>query len=110
VPKGLPAAAMSASQHALLKALLATYVRRLPEEIAEREMVKVEGPSFAALHLAWAGALDSGRPHYYRVQGPRLLVEYDNNTRDANHVHTVWRDPVGDFGMDALGAHLRLEH
>jgi hypothetical protein len=30
--------------------------------------------------------------------------------RDANHVHTVWRDPVGDFGMDALGAHLRLEH
>ncbi len=110
VPKGLPAAAMSASQHELLKALLDTYVRRLPDEIAEREMAKVKGPSFPALHLAWAGSLEPGRPHYYRVQGHRLLVEYDNTTRDANHVHTVWRDPVGDFGMDALGAHRRREH
>jgi hypothetical protein len=48
VPKGLPAAAMSACQHELLRALLETYVRRLPDEIAEREMAKVEGPSFAA--------------------------------------------------------------
>jgi Protein of unknown function (DUF3500) len=109
-PKGLPASAMSAGQHALLKALLETYVRRLPDEIAAREMAKVEGPSFTALRLAWAGGLEPGRPHYYRVQGPRLLVEYDNTTRDANHVHTVWRDPVGDFGMDALGAHRRREH
>jgi Protein of unknown function (DUF3500) len=37
-------------------------------------------------------------------------VEYDNTTQDANHVHTVWRDPVGDFGMDALGARRRREH
>ncbi len=109
-PKGLSAAAMSASQRELLKALLATYVRRLPDEVAEREMAKVDGPSFAALHLAWAGGLEPARPHYYRVQGHRLLVEYDNTTRDANHVHTVWRDPVGDFGMDALGAHRRQEH
>jgi hypothetical protein len=101
---------MSASQHELLKALLDTYVRRLPDEIAEREMAKVKGPSFPALHLAWAGSLEPGRPHYYRVQGHRLLVEYDNTTRDANHVHTVWRDPVGDFGLDALGAHRRREH
>jgi hypothetical protein len=109
-PKGLSAAAMNASQQELLKALLDTYVRRLPEEIAKREMAKVEGPSFPALRFAWAGALEPGRPHYYRVQGHRLLVEYDNTTRDANHVHTVWRDPVGDFGMDALGAHRRREH
>jgi hypothetical protein len=110
VPKGLPAAAMSASQQELLKALLDTYVRRLPDEIAEREMAKVTGPPFAALHFAWAGGREPGRPHYYRVQGHRLLVEYDNTTRDANHVHTVWRDPVGDFGMDVLGAHRRRGH
>ena len=73
-------------------------------------MAKVTGPSFSALHLAWAGSLEPSRPHYYRIQGHRLLVEYDNTTRDANHVHTVWRDPVGDFGMDVLGAHRRHEH
>ena len=110
VPKGLPAAAMSGSQQELLKALLDTYVGRLPDEIAEREMAKVTGPSFPALHLAWAGSLEPSRPHYYRIQGHRLLVEYDNTTRDANHVHTVWRDPVGDFGMDVLGAHRRHGH
>ena len=109
-PKGLPASAMNAAQHELLKALLDTYVRRLPDEIADREMAKVTGPSFPALHLAWAGSTEPGRPHYYRIQGHRLLVEYDNTTRDANHVHTVWRDPVGDFGMDALSAHHRQDH
>jgi hypothetical protein len=110
VPKGLATSAMTTSQHELLKALLATYVRRLPDAIAEQEMAKVSGPSFVALHLAWAGSLEPHRPHYYRIQGHRLLVEYDNTTRDANHVHTVWRDPVGDFAMDLLGAHRRLAH
>lgn len=110
VPKGLPAAAMSASQHELLRALLDTYLCRLPDEIADREMTKVTGPSFPALHVAWAGSIEPGQPHYYRIQGHRLLVEYDNTTRDANHVHTVWRDPVGDFGMDALSAHHRYDH
>jgi Protein of unknown function (DUF3500) len=110
VPKGLPASAMTPSQHELLKALIDTYVGRLPDEIAERESAKVRGSSFPALHLAWAGSLEPGWPHYYRIQGHRLLVEYDNTTRDANHIHTVWRDPVGDFGMDLLGAHRRRGH
>jgi len=110
VPKGLAAAAMTPSQHDLLRALLDTYLGRLPDEIAEREMTKLTGPSFPALRLAWAGSTEPGRPHYYRIQGHRLLVEYDNTTRDANHVHTVWRDPVGDFGMDALSAHHRHAH
>jgi hypothetical protein len=110
VPKGLAAGAMTPSQHELLRALLDTYLGRLPDEIAEREMAKLTGPSFPALHLAWAGSTEPGRPHYYRIQGHRLLVEYDNTTRDANHVHTVWRDPVGDFGMDALSAHRRRAH
>lgn len=109
-PKGLAAAAMNRSQQEILRALLDTYVGRLPEAVAERETARLTGASFPALHLAWAGSLQPGRAHYYRIQGHRLLVEYDNTTRDANHVHTVWRDPVGDFGMDALGAHRRHEH
>ena len=101
---------MSSSQQEMLRALLDVYVGRLPDVVAEREMAKITGASFPALHLAWAGSLEPGRPHYYRIQGHRLLVEYDNTTRDANHVHSVWRDPVGDFGMDVLGAHRRYEH
>jgi Protein of unknown function (DUF3500) len=47
-----------------------------------------------------------GAPHYYRLQGPRLLIEYDNTQRKANHAHSVWRDPSADFGLDVLGEHL----
>ena len=109
-PKGLAAAAMTPAQQEVLRALLATYVQRMPDRIAESESARINGDSFVALHLAWAGSLTTGKPHYYRIQGPRLLVEYDNTTRDANHVHTVWRDPVADFGMDALSAHRRHDH
>lgn len=109
-PKGLAAAAMSVSQHEMLRALLEVYVRRLPDHIAEAEMAKITGSSFPSLHLAWAGSEQPGRPHYYRIQGHRLLVEYDNTTRDGNHVHAVWRDPVADFGADALSAHHRHAH
>ena len=109
-PKGLAAAGMTSAQHQILRLLLETYVRRLPDQVADEAMKKISGPSFPALHLAWAGSDDPDRPHYYRIQGHRLLIEYDNTARDANHIHTVWRDPVGDFGMDALSAHRRHEH
>jgi len=109
-PKGLAAATMNPAQHAILRALCETYVCRLPDRLSEVEMQKITGESFSSLHLAWAGGDDPSRPHYYRIQGHRLLMEYDNTARDANHIHTVWRDPVSDFGMDALSAHRRHEH
>ena len=28
-----------------------------------------------AVHLAWAGSTEPGAPLYYRLQGPRLLIE-----------------------------------
>jgi Protein of unknown function (DUF3500) len=110
LPRGLAAAAMNASQQEMLRALLTVYVNRLPEAIADQELAKVSGDAFEHLHLAWAGGDDPKRPHYYRIHGQRLLVEYDNTARQVNHVHTVWRDPVNDFGMDALSAHHKHDH
>jgi hypothetical protein len=57
------------------------------------------------VHFSWAGGTSPAEPHYYRLQGPRLLVEYDNTQRQVNHAHSVWRDPDGDFGADVLAAH-----
>ena len=62
------------------------------------------------VHIAWAGSMVSGRPHYHRLQGPRFLAEWDNTQRDANHGHSVWRDPTNDFGLDVLAAHRRTHH
>ena len=60
--------------------------------------------------LAWAGPVAPGQPVYYRLQGPGLLIEYDNVQRGANHAHSVWRNPESDFGLDVLAAHRAAHH
>jgi len=109
-PRGVPASDLSAGQQELLRALLDVYLDRAPDALAEEEASKYRGERVGGLTFAWAGGTEPGEGHYYRVQGPRLLVEYDNTQRGANHVHTVWRDPEGDFGDDVLARHLAGVH
>ena len=109
-PKGVLATALTAAQQEMLRALLAVYVGRVPEELADVEAEKYAGDRLDHFAFAWAGGLEPGQPHYYRVQGPRVLVEYDNTQRDVNHIHAVWRDPDGDFGEDVLAHHHRTAH
>ena len=109
-PKGLSATALSAVQRQMLRALLDVYLHRLPDEVADGEAAKYEGEGIDSLSFLWAGGTAFGEPHYYRVQGPRLVVEYDNTQRGVNHAHSVWRDPVNDFGADVLTAHYRAAH
>jgi uncharacterized protein DUF3500 len=104
-PKGIAAGSMTDSQRELLRAVLDVFVGRIPEELAEREAEKFAGAKLDAVHFAWAGGVERDQPHYYRLQGPRLLAEYDNTQRDVNHIHTVWRDPSADFGDDVLARH-----
>lgn len=104
--KGLAATALDPGQRELLRAVLACYSGRIPETLASRVDERWAGSALDDVHFAWAGGLEPGEPHYYRLQGPRLLVEYDNTQRQVNHAHSVWRDPEGDFGADVLAAHL----
>ena len=97
--RGLAAAGMLPQQRALLAGLLDQYLGRLPGPLADLEAERVAGERLEAVHFGWAGGTEPGQPHYYRLQGPRLLIEYDNVQDGANHVHSVWRDPEGDFGQ-----------
>lgn len=110
-PKGIRAAELRPRQRAILRALLDVYVGRVPDELAEAEAAKYASEeALDELAFGWAGGLYPGEPHYYRVQGPRLLAEYDNTQRGVNHVHTVWRDLETDFGGDVLAAHYADAH
>ena len=107
-PKGLAAADMTGPQREMLDMLLRRYAERLPDELAADECAKFAGAALDEVHLLWAGGLEPGEPHYYRLHSPVLLAEYDNTARGANHVHTVWRDPRGDFADDVLAIHRRV--
>ncbi len=109
LPKGLPARELDAGQRELLRALLGSYLSRVPDGLSPHADY-ADDAVLDEVHLAWAGPTDPGRPLYYRLQGPRLLIEYDNTQRQANHAHSVWRDPQADFGYDVLGAHLAAHH
>ncbi|MGH9672528.1 MAG: DUF3500 domain-containing protein, partial [Bryobacteraceae bacterium] len=106
-PKGIAARRLNKKQLDMLMDLVGEYTANMPEDIgtARFESVRKAGPD--KLHFAWLGAADRGQPHYYRVQGPTFLVEYDNTQNNSNHIHSVWRDFNGDFGADLLAAHYR---
>jgi Protein of unknown function (DUF3500) len=106
-PSGLGAAAMTAAQRDLLMKLLDVYIGKMAADIAEDRLARVRKAGVEKIAFAWAGETERGKKHYYRVQGPTFLVEYDNTQNDGNHIHSVWRDFNGDFGRDLLREHLR---
>jgi hypothetical protein len=104
-PKGVSAASLMPAQQEILRALLDVYTKRIPDAVADEEAAKYAGSLIEGMSFSWAGGVEPGQPHYYRIEGSRLLAEYDNTQRGANHVHAVWRDLDRDFGDDILARH-----
>jgi hypothetical protein len=82
----------------------------MPDELAEIELQRVQAMGASPLHFAWAGGLQRGEGHYYRIQGGHFVVEYDNTQNDACHIHSVWRDAANDFGANILAQHYAHSH
>lgn len=102
---GLAASRMNKGQSKLLLELIREYVYRHRAEVADHDLARIQKAGFNKIHFAWAGGLERGQPHYYRIQGPTFLMEYDNTQNNANHIHAVWRDFENDFGDDLLRKH-----
>ena len=110
-PIGVAATAMTARQRDLLMAVIKTYTSSMADDIASERLAQLEAAGLEKITFAWAGESEPGKKHYYRVQGPTFLIEYDNTQNDGNHVHSVWRDFNGDFGRDLLREHIqRVAH
>jgi len=108
-PSGLLASKMTAKQRELLQNLLDEYCYNMPEQIAQtrEDQIKKAGGN---IYFAWTGVEEPGGPHYYRIQAPTFLVEFDDTQNGANHIHSVWRDFEGDFGLDLLKEHYQTSH
>ena len=109
-PAGLSYAAMTPAQRDLLMKVLDAYAGLMADDIAADRMAKIRTAGLDRMAFAWAGPLERGQKHYYRVQGPTVLIEFDNTQGNGNHVHAVWRDFAGDFGRDLLREHLKTAH
>jgi hypothetical protein len=102
-PKGLAARDMSSGQRELMQGVIRIYFAHMAEAIRDQYEHVFADAAFEGTAFAWAGPTERGGPHYYRIQGERLLIEYDCAQNGANHIHSAWRDPHGDFGEELAG-------
>jgi hypothetical protein len=108
-PNGLPFSKLTAKQKEILTELVTDYASNFPPAVADMRLEQYRKTQ-ANLYFAWAGGINKGDPHYYRVQTPAFLIEYDDTQNNANHIHSVWRDFDGDFGADLLAQHYSASH
>jgi hypothetical protein len=106
-PVGITADALRSNQRELLMKVIEAYTSAMASDIAADRMARLHKAGVEKIAFAWAGEAERGRRHYYRVQGPTFLIEFDNTQNNANHIHSVWRDFAGDFGRDLLREHLK---
>ncbi len=104
-PVGIAFDALDAAQQALLLRIVESLAAVAEPSIAQQRLEQVRSGGLASIRFGWAGAQQRGQPHYWRIQGARFLIEWDNS--GGNHIHNVWRDFAGDWGRDVLGEHYR---
>ncbi len=105
--QGVAYAALPAQQQALLMRLIEVYTSNMETDLAAERLARIKAAGVDRIRFAWLGETEKGKKHYYSVQGPTFLIEYDNTQNNGNHIHSVWRDFRGDFGRDVLREHLK---
>ena len=96
---GIATSNLNADQQTLVMEIIHKYLDTLPDLIAASHIDRIQASGFENITFAWAGALESQQPHYYRLQGPTFLLEHDNSRNRGTHIHSVWRDFAEDFGQ-----------
>ncbi len=110
LPIGLSRGDMNPQQQQFLDNIVETYLSRLNPQQQQKHYQAIAQTGVNSLHFAWGGSLLPGETGYYRISGPTILIEFDNTTETADHIHTIVRDLQGDFGTDILAEHYQHLH
>ncbi len=96
---GIAYAELTGNQRELLRALVESYASDMPGEVSKAWLDEIRQAGPDGVKFSWTGPADRTRPHAYRVQGPTFLIEFNNTQNGANHIHSIWRNMLGDFGI-----------
>ena len=106
--EGLKADELSAGQMQLLRAIVSEYVDNVDHDAAGTQLELIDRSGWDELWFSWRGPVDLHGEFYFRVHGPRILIEY--NRQNPNHDHSIVRDPQNDYGEDWLEHHYKEYH
>ena len=111
-PQGIMYSELNAAQKQQLLQLINVYVHRYTKLFAEDLLKEIQQAGLNNLHFSWAGNTTEafGKAYYYSIQGPTVIIEFDNSQNNANHIHTILRDLKHDFGGDDLLEHYHASH
>jgi hypothetical protein len=101
-PVGISFGELDADRQALVLEIIQTYLGVLPASSAAPMFERLRSAGMENIRFGWAGSLEPRRPHYYRLQGPTFLLEFDNSRNSGTHIHSVWRDFAEDFGRHLI--------
>ncbi|GGZ90076.1 DUF3500 domain-containing protein [Algibacter mikhailovii] len=108
---GIKAEHLTNEQKQLLMLLIKEYVNNLENDKAQENLDKIKTSGVENIYFAWIGSYQSKAPHYYIINGPDFIIEYDNVgfRNNGDHIHAIWREKINDFGEDILKTH-HLKH
>ena len=98
--EGARVADWPAARQEMLLDLASRWVGMLPEPAAAARLEEIAA-DLDETRFAWNGPTDGGDSIYYRIQGPRLLIEFStqgNLGGTAGHFHSIYRNPVNEYG------------
>ncbi|MEO0896617.1 MAG: DUF3500 domain-containing protein [Bacteroidota bacterium] len=102
---GVPVSSFNEDQRYILKMLITEYAHNFEHTTAHKFMNMLEEGGMDKLYFSWIGSQEKGAPHYYLINGPDFMIEYDNYPSKGNHVHLILRDKRNHFGEDLLKDH-----
>ena len=109
---GIKGGQLDKKQKAVLLYIIREYVFNMEYEKATEEYDKIIKAGVDNIYFGWIGPYDEYRQHYFVLNGPTFLIEFDNAggpRGSANHIHTIWREKGNEFGEDLLKKHYMQE-
>jgi len=97
--EGIAFSQLTEDQKPMMGALIQAYAADMTPEVGTAWIKEIEKAGAESIRFAWTGVADRNGPHAYKVQGPTFLIEFNNTQNNANHIHAVWRNMLGDFSI-----------